>query len=154
MLSLVPSSATSVETNMQPSGGSAGRQRTHMPTLLYHAAPSRGHDGEVRQVNLRNEWSVDSWTAGDSCAEGCAQLDDFNWFLPADDRVGDLPAPESQVDLSDSESDVDDVEPDSALMQIRMTAVESLCPGKPVFWPLLAPFHIFIAPCSFIGVMS
>ena len=125
---------------------------------------AEGHDGEVRQVNLRNEWSVDSWTAGDSCAEGCAQLDDFNWFLPADDRVGDLPAPESQVDLSDSESDVDDVEPDSALMQIRMTAVESLRPGKPVFWPLFTYLSIlfnstevlpyFIAPCSFIGVMS
>ena len=86
------------------------------------------HDGEVRQVNLRDEWSVDSWTADDSCGEGCAQLDDFNWFLPADDRVGDQPAPESQVDLSDSESDVDDVEPDSALMQITTTAVESLCP--------------------------
>ena len=57
---------------------------------------------------------MDSLTAGDSCGEGCAQLDDFNWFLPADDRVGDLPAPESQVDLSDGESDVEDVEPDLA----------------------------------------
>ena len=86
------------------------------------------HDREVRQVNLRNEWSVDSWTADDSCGEGCAQLDDFNWFLPADDRVGDLPAPESQVDVSDSESEVDDVEPDSAPMQITTTAVKLLCP--------------------------
>ena len=51
--------------------------------------------------------------ADDSCGEVCAQLDDFNWFLPADDRVGDIPAPESQVDLSDSESDVDDVVPDT-----------------------------------------
>ena len=67
---------------------------------------------------------MDSWTADDSCGGGCAQLDDINWFLPADDRVGDLPAP---VDLSDSESDVDDVEPDSALMQITTMAVE-LCP--------------------------
>ena len=58
---------------------------------------AEGHDGEVRQVNLRNEWSLDSWMADDSCCEGCAQLDDFNWFLPADDRVGDLPALESQV---------------------------------------------------------
>ena len=48
---------------------------------------AEGHAGEVRQINLRNEWSVDSWTADDSCGEGCAQLDDFNWFLPADDRV-------------------------------------------------------------------
>ena len=30
-------------------------------------------------------------TADDSCGEGCAQLDDFNWFLPADERAGDLP---------------------------------------------------------------
>ena len=70
-----------------------------------------GHDEAVRQISLRNEWSVDSWTADDSCGEGYAQLDDFNWFLPADDRAGDLPAPESQVDLSDGESDVEDVEP-------------------------------------------
>ena len=89
---------------------------------------AEGHDREVRQINLRNEWSVDSWTADDSCGEGCAQLDDFNWFLPAHDRVGDLPAPESQVDLSDSESDVDDVEPDSVPVQMTTTAVESLCP--------------------------
>ena len=88
---------------------------------------AEGHDGEVRQINLRNEWSVDSWTADDSCGEGCAQLDDFNWFFPADDRVGNLPSPESQVDLSDSDSVVDDVEPDSVLMQITTMAVESWC---------------------------
>ena len=46
---------------------------------------AEGHDGEVQQINLRNEWSVSSWTADDSCGEWCAQLDDFNWFLPADD---------------------------------------------------------------------
>ena len=55
-------------------------------------------------------------------------MDDFNWFLPADNQVGDLPAPESQVDVSDSESEVDDVEPDSAPMQITTMAVELLCP--------------------------
>ena len=71
---------------------------------------------------------MDSWTADDSCGEGCAQLDDFNWFFPADHLVGDLPAPESQVDLSDSESDVDDVEPDLAPVQMTTMAVESLCP--------------------------
>ena len=82
----------------------------------------------MRQISLRNEWSVDSWTADDSCGEGCAQLDDFNWFLPADDRAGDLPAPESQVDLSDGESDVEDVEPVLAPAQMTTMAVESLCP--------------------------
>ena len=87
-----------------------------------------GHDEEVRQISLRNEWSVDSWTADDSCGEGCAQLDDFNWFLPADDWVRDILAPESQVDLSDSESDVDDVEPDPVPVQMTMMAGESLCP--------------------------
>ena len=89
---------------------------------------AEGHDEEVRQINLRNEWSVDSWTADDSCGEGCAQLDDFNWFLLANDRVGDLPALKSQVDLSDSGSDVDDVEPDLAPVRITTMAVESLCP--------------------------
>ena len=87
-----------------------------------------GHDEEVRQISLRNEWSADSWTVDDSCGEGCAQLDDFNWFLLADDWVGDIPAPESQVDLSDSESDVDDVAPDTVSVRMTTTVVESLCP--------------------------
>ena len=86
------------------------------------------HDSAVRQVSLRDEWSVDSQMADDSCGEGCAQLDDFNWFLPADDWVGDLPAPESEVDMSDSESEVDYVEPDSAPLEITTTAMELLCP--------------------------
>ena len=86
------------------------------------------HDSTVRQVSLRDEWSVDSRMADDSCGEGCAQLDDFTWFLPADDRVRDLPAPESEVDVSDSESKVDYIEPDSAPLQITTTAVELLCP--------------------------
>ena len=70
---------------------------------------------------------MDSQTADDSCGEGCAQLDDFNWFLPADDRAGELPAPESEVDVSDSESEVEYIEPDSAPLQIKTTAVELLC---------------------------
>ena len=65
------------------------------------------------------------WTADDSCGEGCAQLDDFNWVLQADNRVGDISAPESQVDLPGSESDVDDVAPDTVPVR---TVVESLCP--------------------------
>ena len=88
---------------------------------------TEGHDEEVRQVSLQNEWSADSWTADNSCGEGCAQLDDFDWFLPADNWVGDISAPESQVDLSDSESDVDDVAPDTVPVRMTTTAVESLC---------------------------
>ena len=68
------------------------------------------HDGAVRQAGLRNEWSVDSRTADDSMDD--FHLDDFNWFLPADD----------------SESEVDYIEPDSAPLQITTTAVELLCP--------------------------
>ena len=87
------------------------------------------HDEEVRQISLRNVWSADSWTADDSCGEGCAQLDDFNWVLQADDQVGDIPAPESQVDLSDNESDVDDVALDTVPVRMTTTtAVESACP--------------------------
>ena len=90
---------------------------------------AEGHDEEVRQISLRNEWSADSWMADDSCGEGCAQLDDFNWVLQADDQVGDIPAPESQVDLSDSESDVDDVALDTVPVRMTTTtAVESSCP--------------------------
>ena len=86
------------------------------------------HDSAVRQVSLWNDWLTDSQTADDSCGEGCAQLDDFNWFLPADDRAGDLPAPESEMDVSDSESEVEYIEPDSAPLQINTTAEQLLCP--------------------------
>ena len=53
---------------------------------------------------------------------GCAQLDDFNWFLPADDRARDLPAPESEVDVSDSESEAEYAEPGSAPLQLKTMA--------------------------------
>ena len=95
------------------------------------AAPpggAEGHDDGVLQVNPLNKWSVNSWTADDSCGEGCAQLDDFNWMIPADDRVGGLPGPELQVDLSDIEDDVYDVVPEAFPVQMETTAVESLCP--------------------------
>ena len=39
------------------------------------------HDSTVQQVGQRNDWLIQM--AGDSCGEGCAQLDDFKWFLPA-----------------------------------------------------------------------
>ena len=51
-------------------------------------------------------------TTVDLCGEGCAQLDDFKWFLPTDVRAGDLSASESEIETSDSES-VDFIEPDS-----------------------------------------
>ena len=80
------------------------------------------------QVNPLNEWSVNLWTADDSCGEGFAQLDNFNWFLPADVRVGGLPDPGLQVELPDSENDAYDVVPEPFPVQMKTTAVESLCP--------------------------
>ena len=44
----------------------------------------------------------------DLCGEGCAQLDDFRWFLPTDEQAGDLSAPDSDIETSDSASETDD----------------------------------------------
>ena len=41
------------------------------------------HDSTVQQVSLQNDWLTQM--ADDSYGEGCAQLDDFKWFLPADE---------------------------------------------------------------------
>ena len=67
-------------------------------------------------------------TANNSCGEGCAQLDDFKWFLPGEERAGDLTALESEIEMSDSESEVEDIEPDSTPVQTETTAQPLLCP--------------------------
>ena len=51
----------------------------------------------------------------DLCGEGCAQLDDFKWFLSTDERTGDLSA---EIETSDSESGVDFIEPVSTPVQL------------------------------------
>ena len=84
------------------------------------------HDSTAQQVSLRNN-SLPP-TAVDSCGERCTQLDDFNWFLPADERAGDLPAPESEIEVSDSESEVEYIEPDSIPLQTERMARQLLCP--------------------------
>ena len=84
------------------------------------------HDSTVQQVGRRNDWLTQ--TANDSCGEGCAQLDDFKWFLPADERAGELIAPESEIEMSDSESEVEYIEPDSTHLQTETTAQQFLCP--------------------------
>ena len=86
------------------------------------------HDSTVQQVSLRNNWLTP--TAVDSCGERCAQLGDFNWFLPADERTGDLPAPESKIEVSDSESEVEHIEPDSIPLQMEMMARQLVCPPE------------------------
>ena len=84
------------------------------------------HDSALQRVNLRNEWSTQ--TTVDSCGERCAQLDDFKWFLPTDERAGYLSAPESEIDTSDSESGVDFIDSDSTPLQTESTAQQLLCP--------------------------
>ena len=83
-------------------------------------------DSTVQQVSLRNDWLTQ--TANDSCGEGCAQFDDFKWFLPANERAEDLTAPESEIEVSDSESEVEYIEPDSTTLQTETTAQQLLCP--------------------------
>ena len=64
----------------------------------------------------------------DLCDEGCAQLDDFKWFLPTNERAGDLSAPESEIETSDSESGFDFIEPDSTPLQTETTTQQLLRP--------------------------
>ena len=58
----------------------------------------------------------------------CAQLDDFKWFLPAEERAGDLTALESEIEMLDSESEVEYIEPDSTPVQMETTAQQLRCP--------------------------
>ena len=75
-----------------------------MRPLLF-AAPlggARGHDDDMIQANsLRDEWSGDSWTAGDPYGASCAQLDNFDWVMPACYPVGVLPRLEEEDSMSD-----------------------------------------------------
>ena len=84
------------------------------------------HDTTVQQVSRRKDWLTQS--ANNSCGEGCAQLDDFKWFLPAEERTSDIAAPESEIEMSDSESEVEYIEPDSTPIQTETTAQQLLCP--------------------------
>ena len=52
----------------------------------------------------------------------------FKWFLPADERAGELIAPESEIEMSDSESEVEYIEPDSTHLQTETMAQQFLCP--------------------------
>ena len=70
----------------------------------------RGHDDDMIQGNLlRDEWLVDSWSAEDRYGTSCAQLDNFDWVMPAGYPVGVLPRLEEDDSLSDIEPDVCDV---------------------------------------------
>ena len=78
------------------------------------------HDTTVQQVSRLKDLLTQM--ANNSCGEGCAQLDDFKWFLR------DLTAPESEIEMSDSESEVEYIEPDSTPVQTETTAQQLRCP--------------------------
>ena len=82
------------------------------------------HDNTVQQVSLCHNRLTP--TAVNACGEGCAQLDDFNWFLPADDWAGDPLTLESEMEESDNEY----FEPDSTQLQMDTRAQQLL--GPPV----------------------
>ena len=84
------------------------------------------HDTTVQQISRRKGWLTR--TENNSCGEGCAQLDNCKWFLPAEERAGDLTTPESEIEMSDSESEVKYIEPDSTPVQMQTTAQQLLCP--------------------------
>ena len=55
-------------------------------------------ENELQQINLRNK--VTNQITVDTCGERCAQLDDFNWFLPTDEWNKQSDTPESEIDTS------------------------------------------------------
>ena len=96
-----------------------------MRPLLY-AAPlggAIGHDDyKIQDDSLHDEWSVDSWTAGYRYGTSCAQLDNFDWVIPAGYPVSVLPKPEEDDSLSDIEPYVCDFP-----VRMETAAVEPLC---------------------------
>ena len=63
----------------------------------------------IQANSLHDEWSVDSWSAEDRYGTSCAQLDNFDWVMPASYPVSVLPRLEEDDSLSDIEPDVCDV---------------------------------------------
>ena len=69
---------------------SVGPMRPLLPAASLGGA--RGYDDAMIQAHsLRDEWSVDSWTAGNHYGTSCAQLDNFDWVMVAGYPVGFLP---------------------------------------------------------------
>ena len=70
------------------------------------------YDGEGESELQRNE--VTNKITVDACGEQCAQLDDFNWFLPTDEWYGKSDAPESEIDTAYSGNGVHVITSDSS----------------------------------------
>ena len=72
----------------------------------------------LQQINLRNE--VTNITV-DTCGDRCAQLDDFNWFLPTDKWNEKSDNPESEIDTSYSRNGVHVNASDSSSPEMETT---------------------------------
>ena len=77
------------------------------------------YESELQQINLRNE--APNQITVDACGERCAQLDNFNWFLPTDEWNEKSDTPESEIDTSDSGNGVHVNASDSSPSQMEMT---------------------------------
>ena len=77
------------------------------------------YESELQQINLRNE--APNQITVDTCGERCAQLDDFNWFLPTDEWNEKSDTLESEIDTSDSGNGVHVNASDSSPSQTEMT---------------------------------
>ena len=85
-------------------------------------------ESEPHRINLRNE--VMNQISVDACGEQCAQLDDFNWFLPTDEWYGKSDGPESEMDTSYSGNGVHITTSDSSSPE--MDTMSQRLSGPPV----------------------
>ena len=76
-------------------------------------------ENELQQINLRNE--VTNQITVDACGERCAQLDDFNWFLPTGEWNEKSDTPESEIDTSHSGNGVHVKTSDSSSPEMETT---------------------------------
>ena len=89
-------------------------------------------ESELQRINLRNE--VTNQITVDACGEQCAQLDDFNWFLPTDEWYGKSDAPESEIDTSYSGNGViasDSSSPEMDMMSQRLSSPPVVAQTRP-----------------------
>ena len=86
-------------------------------------------ENELQQINLRNE--VTNQITVDTCGERCAQLDDFNWFLPTDEWNDKSDTPESEIDTSDSANGVHVNASDSSSPETETTTQRLSAPPPP-----------------------
>ena len=84
------------------------------------------YESELQQINLRNE-ALNQITV-DTCGERCAQLDDFNWFLPTDEGNEKSDTPESEIDTSHSGNGVHVNASDSSPSQTETMTQRLSCP--------------------------